>query len=80
MTAAALALVIQGIQAAIAAAPQIEAVVTAGKDYITALFSAGAITADQQNAVHAHVDAVAAAVASGQTPPEFVVAPDPAGN
>lgn len=77
MTAATFALVVQGIQAAIAAAPQIEAVATSAKNFITTLFENGVITAAQQNAVHAHVDAVAAAVANGQTPPEFVVAPDP---
>lgn len=74
---AALPLVIQGITAVISAAPQIEAAVESAKNYITSLFEQGLITVDQQNAVHAHVDAVAVAVASGTPLPEWVVAPDP---
>jgi len=64
-------------EAVITAAPDIEKAVGAVKDFITNLVSAGVITADQQTALHAHVDSVAAAVASGQTPPEFTVEPDP---
>ena len=78
MSPATLALIVQGIQVAIQAAPEVEAVALKGKELITELFTAKKISIEQQAAVHAHVDAVAAAVASGQTPPEFTVEPDPA--
>lgn len=74
----ALPLIIQGVEAAISAAPAIESVVTAAKDWITSLASNGVITIAEQNRVHAHVDAYAAAVRSGIVPPEFTVEPDPA--
>jgi len=77
MSAATLALIIQGIQAGIAAAPQIEAVAIKGKEFITSLFEGGVITKAQQDATHAHIDAVAAAVKSGGLPPEWSVEADP---
>lgn len=77
MTAASLALIVQGIQVGIAAAPQIKNVVVKGKDFITSLFEGGVITKAQQDAVHSHVDAVAAAVKGGNLPPEWSVEPDP---
>ncbi len=71
-------LVIQGVEAAIAAAPQVIEVAQKGKELISALFSAKAITAEQQDKVHAHVDAIQAAVLAGQTPPAWQVEADPA--
>lgn len=79
MTPADLLLVIQGIEAAIAAAPQVIDVVEKGKALITSLFEAGAITIDQQNATHAHVDAVQAAVLAGYVPPSWQVESDTTG-
>jgi hypothetical protein len=70
-------IVIQAIQAAIAAAPRVIEVVQKGKEFIASLTSAGVITAEQQNALDARVDTIAAAFANGQTPPAWSVEPDP---
>lgn len=77
MSIASILLIVQGIQAAIAAAPGVIAVVEKGKDLISALFTAGKITKEQQDALHARIDADAALAASGIVPPEFQVEPDP---
>lgn len=73
-----IAAIIALIQAVVTAAPQIEGVVSDLKNYISSLATRGLISTAQQNAVHAYVDAVAAAAASGNTPPEFTVEADPA--
>jgi len=77
MTAASLLLIVQGIQAAISAAPEVESVVENAKTWVSSLFSSGVITIAQQNAVNAQIDAIVAAFAGGTTPPEFQVQPDP---
>lgn len=77
MTPAALLLVIQGIEAAIAAAPQVIDVAEKGKALIDSLFTAGAITVDQQTATKSHVDAVQSAVQAGTVPPAWTVEADP---
>lgn len=77
MSPATILLLVQLAQMAIASAPQIEVAVKAAKDAFTGLFSDGVITTDQQNELHAHVDAIGLAVVGGQTPPEFQVQPDP---
>jgi hypothetical protein len=69
--------ILQGILAAISAAPQIEAIVTAGKAWITALFSNGLISLDTQNILHAYVDAHWAAAKAGVIPLSWTVEPDP---
>ena len=68
---------LDGLEALIQAEPQIASVVSAVKNLITGLFGAGIITADQQNALHARIDAVAAAAQAGQVLPEWTVEPDP---
>ncbi len=70
-------LIIKAIQAAIAAAPQVEAIAIKAKEFITSLFTAQVITAAQQDAIHAHIDSLAAAAAANQPPPEFLVEADP---
>jgi hypothetical protein len=77
MDPATLMLIVQGVGAAISAAPQIEAVVVSAKNFITSLFEGGVITIDQQAAVHSHIDALVAAANSGTVPPEFQVGADP---
>jgi predicted RNA-binding protein associated with RNAse of E/G family len=77
MNPAMLLLIIQGVQAAIAAAPQVVDLVVKAKDFIASLFSAGLITKEQQDRIHAHVDAVCAAALAGQELPEWTVEPDP---
>ena len=74
---AALPLILQGILAAVQAAPQIAEVIKAGKDLISALFTAKVITAEEQQALHDYVDAHAAATALGIVPPAWQVEPDP---
>lgn len=69
--------IISLVQLAISAAPSVEAAVTAAKNTIAALFKAGVITKDVQDSTHAYIDAYAAAVVAGTTPPEFTVEPDP---
>lgn len=70
-------LILQSIQAAITLAPGVVDVATKGKDLISSLFAAGVITKDQQDALHLQVDAIAAMVAAGITPPHWQVEPDP---
>lgn len=70
-------LIIQGIMAAIAAAPQIEALVISGKEFIKQMFSAGLIDKATQDAAMVYVDAVCAAAIAGIIPPAFQVQPDP---
>jgi len=70
-------LILAGLQAAIAAAPDIEKLVSSAKTFFTGLFSSGLITIDHQNQLHAWVDAQAAAAAAGQVPTAWLVMPDP---
>lgn len=78
MTPATIALIIQAIQAAIAAAPQVVSLVESSKAYISSLFSAGLIPADLQNRIHSHVDAISTAALAGTELPEWTVEADPA--
>jgi hypothetical protein len=78
MTPATILLLIQGIQAAIAAAPQAIAVAQKAKDLVSALFTANAITKEQQDALHAHIDGLALLSAQGIIPPHWKVEADPA--
>lgn len=70
-------LILSAITAAISAAPQTVSVVQAGKDMISALFSAGLIDKPLQDRLFAHVDAHAEAVSNGNIPPGWEVDPDP---
>ena len=63
MTSAELLLIVQGIEAAIAAAPEIVDLIEKAKAFITSLSDAGLITKATQDALHAHVDARCAAAA-----------------
>lgn len=76
MQIAAILGIIQGIQMAIALAPKVVEIVTAGKNLITSLFSAGLITKEQQDAIHAHLDSYAALWAAG-IPVHWTIEPDP---
>lgn len=75
---AALPLILQGILAAVQAAPQVAELIKGAKDFITSLTTAKIITADQQNLLHAWVDNQSALAASGIVPPSWKVEPDPA--
>lgn len=77
MTAATILLIVQGIQAAIQAAPQVEAIVAQAKQFISSLFTAGLITQAQQDSIHSFVDATCAAALAGQEPPQWQVEADP---
>jgi hypothetical protein len=71
-------LVLQGIQAAIQAAPQVKEVIDAGKQMISSLFTANVITKEQQDTLHAQVDQIADDFANGRIPSSWLVKPDPA--
>ena len=77
MTPIAIAALITDIQLAIEAAKYATPVVLAAKDMITALFQAGAITTEQQDALHAHCDALMLAAIRRETPPSWKVEADP---
>jgi hypothetical protein len=77
MSAATVALIISGIQAAIAAAPQVKELAISAKNFIAGMFTAGLITKEVQDQAHAHVDAVCAAALAGQVPPAWTVEADP---
>lgn len=70
-------LIMQGIEAAIAAAPKVIAVAEAGKNLITSLAGAGVITDAKQDALHQRVDLVMDAYNRGEVPASLVVEPDP---
>lgn len=70
-------LVLQAIQAAITAAPGVINIIQKGKEMISSLFEAGLINKAQQDALHLEVDAIAAMVEAGITPPHWQVEPDP---
>lgn len=73
----ALPIILQGVLAAVSAAPQIEAVITSAKNFITSLVEAKIIPAALQGSLHAYVDAHAALAAAGVTPPAWKVEADP---
>lgn len=77
MSAAAILTIISGIQAAISAAPGVIDVFNKAKALITSLFAAGKITKAQQDAIHAHVDSIAAMVNAGIVPDAWTVEKDP---
>ncbi len=74
---ATLSLIIQGIQAAISAAPAIVDVVNSAKTLITSLFEAKVINKAQQDALHLHIDGLAALSAHGILPVWWTVEQDP---
>lgn len=78
MTPATILLIVQGIQAAISAAPAAVEIVAKAKEFISALFSANAITKAQQDALHAHIDSLQALALAGVVPSHWQVQPDPA--
>lgn len=67
------------INGALAMAPKAIDLVKHSKDFITALFTAGLITKEQQDSSHAYVDVQAALVAAGIVPLSWQVRPDPVG-
>lgn len=77
MNAAVIFAILQGLQAAIAAAPLAIEIVEKAKALIDSLFTAKLITAAQQNALHLEVDAYAAMAAAGIVPLAWTVEPDP---
>jgi hypothetical protein len=77
MNPATIALIIQAVEAAIKAAPQVEAVAVKGKEWVTSLFEAGLISKATQDAIHSHVDAIRDAFLTGSIPPQWTVEPDP---
>jgi hypothetical protein len=78
MNPAAILLVVQGIQAILTAAPQVAELVVKAKELIAALFQAKAITKEQQDAIFAHIDGLAALHNAGIVPLHWQVEPDPA--
>jgi hypothetical protein len=77
MNSAIIFAILEGIKAAITAAPLAIEVVEKAKALISSLFTAKVITAEQQNALHLEVDAYAAMVAAGIVPLAWQVEPDP---
>lgn len=69
--------IIRGIEAALALAPKIETLVNDAKAWINALFVQKIITAEVQNELFAHVDAICVARLAGNEPPSWKVEPDP---
>jgi hypothetical protein len=74
----AIPLILAGIQAAIAIAPEVEQVIAGAKQLIVGLFSKGLITKEQQDTLHAWVDSQAAMAQAGLVPASWQVDPDPA--
>jgi len=70
-------LIIQSIELVLAAAPKVAALAVDAKNWIAALFSHGVITKEQQDDIHAHVDAICAAALAGTPPPQWTAEADP---
>lgn len=62
-------IIFQAIQAAITEAPEIAAIVTKGKEFISSLTAGGIISVQQQNDLHARIDAHCEAVLKGEYAP-----------
>lgn len=73
-----ISLIVSLLQGLISNAPQIYKAAADAVAFVEALFSAKLITADQQNALHDHVDAIILARLKGEPPPHWQVEPDPA--
>lgn len=78
ITAAVLLKILAGIQMAMAATPKVIELVKQGKAFFSGLFGAGLITREQQNALHAQIEAHAEMIAAGIVQPQWTVEPDPA--
>jgi hypothetical protein len=63
--------------AALAAAPNIEALAAQIKTFFASLFHSGQIGKSTQDAVFAHVDATVIALLADTPPPSWTVEPDP---
>lgn len=68
---------IQLLPLLISAAQDAKPIIDAAKSVIAGWMNDGLISVEQQNQLHAHMDALMQSVLSGQEPPEFVVQPDP---
>ncbi len=79
MQAALIFKILEMIYAAMAAAPKVIEIAQKGKELITALFTAGAISKEKQDAMHASIDARYAMHLAGIVPSYWQVEPDPAG-
>lgn len=69
--------ILQGVLAAVSAAPQVQAVIAGAKGIISGLVEAKMITVEQQDALHGWVDTQAKLAAVGITAPAWTVEPDP---
>lgn len=70
-------LVLNGLAAALQAAPAIGELADKAKDFFTSMAGNGLITDQQQDALHSRVDSIVAAALEGKLPPEWEVEPDP---
>lgn len=77
LTPETLALIVQGISALIVAAPQAIELVGKTKEFVSGMFGSALITKAQQDAIHAHIDALQAMNVAGIVPPHWQVEPDP---
>lgn len=75
--AAIISQVLNGIQAAISAWPQVQGIITSGKLMFTALFEGKVISVEDQAAVHAYLDGLSLMAKQGLIPPALQVDPDP---
>lgn len=72
----AIVLAIEGIQAAIKAAPQVIALVEAGKNFVTELFESGLIDKATQDAQHKEMDDLMNAWNAGDVPAAWQQQPE----
>ena len=70
-------LVLNGLTAALTAAPQVVELAQKAKDFFGSMTGAGLITADQQDTLHARVDQIQQAALEGKLPPAWTVELDP---
>lgn len=64
-------------QSVMTEAPQAIELAGKAKDFFAAMFAAGLISKEQQDATRAHVDKITDALNNGEVPPGWEVEPDP---
>lgn len=70
-------IVLNGLTAALTAAPQVTALAEKAKDFFKSMTGGGLISSEQQDALDARVDQIVESALLGKLPPQWSVEPDP---
>lgn len=70
-------LIIQGVMAAVAAAPRAVALANSAREFVSQMFQEGLVSKEVQDATFQYCESISAAAKAGIIPPSFQVQPDP---